>query len=72
MGSLRRVENMNMNFDQIVRFRAPSELKRRLAVVAAHRTKKTHEVAREAIVAFVEKEEARLGLTRTAETTATA
>jgi predicted transcriptional regulator len=59
---------MNTNFDQIVRFRAPSELKRRLAVVAAHRTKKTHEVAREAIVAFVEREEERLGLNRANET----
>lgn len=63
---------MNTNFDQIVRFRAPSELKRRLSAVAAHRTKKTHEVAREAIVDFVEKEEARLGLNRPVEVTATA
>jgi len=63
---------MNTTFDQIVRFRAPSELKRRLSVVAARRTKKTHEVAREAIVAFVEAEEARLGLNQPAQVQITA
>ncbi len=62
MVPLRRFENMNTRFDKVVRFRAPAGLKARLDAVAGRRMKKSHEVAREALVEFVAAEEVRLGL----------
>ena len=49
-------------FDAVIRFRAPRELESRLARIAKHRVKRLPEISREAVVAYVEREEQRLGL----------
>ena len=50
------------SFSSVLRFRAPLSLETRLQRIATHRVKKLPEIAREAVVEFVEREERRLGL----------
>lgn len=47
------------NFDATVRFRVPVELLARLERIAAKRVKRVPELSREALVRFVEAEEAK-------------
>lgn len=50
------------SFSAVLRFRATPSLETRLQRIANHRVKKLPEIAREAVVEFVEREERRLGL----------
>lgn len=49
-------------FNATLRFRIPDELESRLQAVARRRVKKLPEIGREAILAYVEEQESRLGL----------
>jgi hypothetical protein len=49
-------------FDAVIRLRAPKSLETRLARIASRRVKRLPEISREALVAYVEREEQRLGL----------